>query len=101
MSRIGRNLINAQCPILTSHPKGPAIADANIMLEKIALSNQLEERLIDFAACIIDLAGRLQRTFQARHIANQIMRSGTAGTPNYAEAPGLYSQNAHHWKGTQ
>ena len=62
------------------------------MLDKIALSDQLEERLIDFAACIIDLAGRLPRTFQARHIANQILRSGTAGAPNYAEARGAESR---------
>ena len=60
------NLTNAQFPILNSHPKEPAIADGNAMLEKIALSDQLEERWIDFAACIIDLAGRLPRTFQAR-----------------------------------
>ncbi len=45
------------------------------MLEKITLSDQLEERLIDFAVRIINLAGRLPRTFQARHIANQILRS--------------------------
>ena len=56
------------------------------MLSKIALSDQLEERLVEFAARIIDLPGRLSRTFQARHIANQILRSGTAGAPNYAEA---------------
>jgi four helix bundle protein len=56
------------------------------MLKKIALSNQLEERLTDFAARIIHLAGRLPPTFQARHIARQILRSGTAGAPNYAEA---------------
>ncbi|MBI4471603.1 MAG: four helix bundle protein [Acidobacteria bacterium] len=62
------------------------------MMEKIALSNRLEERLIDFAVCIIDLAGRLPRTFQARHIANQILRSGTAGTPNYPEARGAESR---------
>src|SRR5262245_43245945 len=82
----------AQFPILNSDPKGPAIAGGIAMLDKIALSDQLEERLIDFAACIIDLAGRLPRTFQARHIANQILRSGTAGAPNYAEARGAESR---------
>src|SRR5881409_2258142 len=60
------------------------------MLERIALSDQLEERLIDFAARIISLAGRLPRT--ARHIAKQILRSGTAGAPNYAEARGTESR---------
>jgi len=56
------------------------------MEEKIALSEQFEERLIQFAASIIRLAGRLPRSFQGRHVANQILRSGTAGAPNYAEA---------------
>jgi four helix bundle protein len=62
------------------------------MIEKIALSDQLERRLIDFAATIISLAGRLPKTFQAQHIANQILRSGTAGAPNYAEARGAESR---------
>src|SRR5215510_3853888 len=56
------------------------------MEEKIALSEQFEERLIQFAARIIRLARRLPRSFQGRHVANQILRSGTAGAPNYAEA---------------
>ena len=92
VSRIGGNLINAEFPIPNSHPKGPAIVDGDVVLEKIALSDQLEERWIDFAACLIDLAGRLPRTFPARHIANQIMRSRTAGAPNYAEARGAESR---------
>ena len=71
---------------------GPAIAKDHAMLDKIALSDQLEDRLIDFAARMIQLAGRLPRTFQARHIANQILRSGTAGAPNYAEARGAESR---------
>jgi hypothetical protein len=33
------------------------------MIEKIALSDQLEERLIEFAAGVIDLAGKLSKTF--------------------------------------
>ena len=56
------------------------------MKDKIARSDQFEERLIEFAARIIRLAGRLPKNFQGRHIASQILRSGTAGAPNYAEA---------------
>ena len=62
------------------------------MQDKIALSDQFEERLIDFAARIIRLAGRLPKNFQGRHVANQILRSGTAGAPNYAEARGAESR---------
>ena len=57
----------AQFPILNSHPKGPSIVHGNAMMEKIALSDQLEERLIDFAARIINLADRLPKALQARH----------------------------------
>src|SRR5437899_13047180 len=62
------------------------------MQEKIARADQCEERLIEFAARIISLAGRLAKTFQGRHVANQVLRSGTAGAPNYAEARGAESR---------
>src|SRR5262245_61926189 len=64
------------------------------MLEKTALSDQLEERLVDFAALIIGLAGKVGKTFQGRHVAKQILRSGTAGAANYAEARGAESRAA-------
>jgi four helix bundle protein len=62
------------------------------MLEKVALSDKLEERLIEFAARIMNLAGSLAKTFQGRHIAKQIVRCGTAGAANYAEARGAESR---------
>jgi four helix bundle protein len=62
------------------------------MKEKIALSDQFEERLIEFAARIIKLAGRLSRSCQGRHVATQMLRSGTAAAPNYAEARGAESR---------
>jgi len=62
------------------------------MQGKIALSEQFEERLIKFAATIIRLAGRVSKSFQGRHVAKQILRSGTAGAPNYAEARGAESR---------
>src|SRR5262245_55835414 len=62
------------------------------MLEKIALSDRLEERLIEFAARIIFLASKLPRSFQGRHIANQIVRCATAAAANYAEARGAESR---------
>ena len=62
------------------------------MQDKIALSDKFEERLIEFAARIIRLAGRLPKNYQGRHVANQILRSGTAGAANYAEARGAESR---------
>jgi four helix bundle protein len=54
-------------------------------------SDQLEERLIEFAARVIEFSTTLPRTPAGRHIAMQILRSGTAAAPNYAEARGAES----------
>jgi len=62
------------------------------MKDKIAQSDQLEERFVEFGATIIRLAGRLPKNFQGRHIAKQILKSGTAGAANYAEARGAESR---------
>ena len=60
-------------------------------LEK-SQSDRLEERLIDFAACIIEFAAELPKTPAGRHISQQVLRSGTAAAPNYAEARGAESR---------
>jgi four helix bundle protein len=46
----------------------------------------LEERLVEFAVRVIALANRVSTTFAGKHIANQLIRSGTSPAPNYAEA---------------
>jgi len=53
----------------------------------------IEDRLIDFAVRIIILAGSLPKTRIGGHIANQIIRSGTAPAPNYGEAQGAESRS--------
>jgi four helix bundle protein len=53
----------------------------------------LEERLIDFAVRIIKLSAKLPKTPSGRHIAGQILRSGTSPAPNYGEARGAESPN--------
>ena len=55
-------------------------------------ANELEERLIDFAVRIVRLSSNLPRTAAGKHIAGQIMRSGTSPAPNYGEARGAESQ---------
>jgi four helix bundle protein len=54
-------------------------------------ADDLEGRLIDFAVRIIKLSGSLPRTSSGKHIAVQIMRSGTSPAPNYGEARGAES----------
>ena len=48
----------------------------------------LAERLINFAASIIELAEMLPGSFAGRHIAGQMIRSGTAPALHYGEAQG-------------
>ena len=46
---------------------------------------ELEDRLIDFAVRIGNVADALPETPLGQHIANQILRSGTSPAPNYSE----------------
>ena len=51
-------------------------------------SDELEKRLIDFAVRIIKLSAKLPKSPAGKHIAGQILRSGTSPAPNYGEARG-------------
>jgi four helix bundle protein len=53
--------------------------------------DKLEERLIDFAVRIVILSANLPKTPAGKHIAGQIMRSGTSPAPNHGEARGAES----------
>src|SRR5215831_16068337 len=55
-------------------------------------ADQLEKRLILFAAKIVSLSSKLPRTPQGRHFCMQILRSGTAVAANYGEARGAESR---------
>jgi four helix bundle protein len=54
-------------------------------------ADELEERLIDFAVRIVNLSANLPKNSAGKHIAGQIMRSGTSPAPNYGEARGAES----------
>ncbi len=49
-------------------------------------ADALEERLVAFAVTVIHLANEIAGTFAGKHIASQMIRSGTSPAPNYAEA---------------
>ncbi len=53
----------------------------------------IEDRLIDFAVRIIELVESLPKTRIGNHIANQMIRCGTAPAPNYGEAQGAESRS--------
>jgi four helix bundle protein len=57
-----------------------------------SVADQLEERLVDFAVRIIKVSASLPRTPAGKHIAGQILRSGTSPAPNYGEARGAESR---------
>ena len=46
----------------------------------------LEDRLIDFAVRIIQVAESLPKTRVGNHIGGQLIRCGTSPAPNYGEA---------------
>ena len=52
----------------------------------------LDERLINFAAEVIDVSETLPNTIAGRHIAGQLVRSGTAPAFHYGEAQGAESR---------
>src|SRR5215510_6052057 len=62
---------------------GPEVAPVPAMAPS---ANDLEQRLILFGMNIMKLSAQVRQSPESRHIANQILRSGTAAAPNYAEA---------------
>ena len=60
--------------------------------ERWSKADELEERLITFAVRVIKLSAALPKTPAGKHIAGQILRSGTSPAPNYGEARGAESR---------
>lgn len=69
----------------------PSQSEASQSKASQSKADELEERLIDFAVRIIKLTSRLPKTPAGKHIAGQILRSGTSPAPNYGEARGAES----------
>ncbi len=59
----------------------------------MAKGDDIQERLIDFAVNIIQLTSKLTKSSAEKHVAKQILRSGTSPAPNYAEARSAESSN--------
>lgn len=52
----------------------------------------LQDRLADYAVRIIKLSEALPETKAGKHVATQILRSGTSPAPNYGEAQSAESK---------
>jgi len=48
--------------------------------------NDLENRLIEFSVAIINLSRNMQKSYVAKHLSSQLIRSGTSVSLNYGEA---------------
>lgn len=67
------------------------MGDDRFLIGGQSRADKLEERLIDFAVRVVNLSASLPKTPAGKHIAGQIMRSGTSPAPNYGEARGAES----------
>ena len=57
----------------------------------MAKGDDIQERMIDFAVVIIQVTSQLAKTQAGKHVAGQLLRSGTSPAPNYGEARGAES----------
>jgi four helix bundle protein len=57
----------------------------------MAKGDDIEERLIDFGVRVLNLCASLPTTVAGKHVARQLVRSGTSPAPNYGEARGAES----------
>ena len=55
-------------------------------------ADELQARLVEFAVAIIRVVSKLPSTPAGRHLAVQMLRSGTSPAPNYGEARGAESR---------
>jgi four helix bundle protein len=56
-------------------------------------TEEIENRLIEFASRIIDLVEALPKRAAAKHLGNQLLRSGTSPALNYGEAQSAESRD--------
>ena len=54
---------------------------------------ELQDRLIEYAVRVMSLVAVLPDSMAGRHIAGQLLRSGTSPAPNYGEAVSSESRN--------
>ena len=58
-----------------------------------AKTNQLSDRLLDFAIEVIKITDALPNTVAGRHVGGQLVRAGTSCGSNYEEACGAESRS--------
>ncbi len=71
---------------------GTEIRNGNREPERRMIGDDIADRLLRFAARVLQLVGTLPGSPVGRHVARQLIRSGTAGGANYEEARGAESR---------
>ena len=56
-------------------------------------TDQLSDRLLDFAVSVIKITEMLPNTVAGRHVGGQLVRAGTSAGSNYEEACGAESRS--------
>src|SRR5688572_16127100 len=91
-----KNQQHSTSDIQRSTPKStPNIEHRTPKVEDCALHERtydLEERLLQFASVVIDLAESLPHSRAANHVGAQILRAGTAPFPSHGEAEAAESR---------
>ena len=64
----------------------------DMVMEPEPRKYDLEDRLVEFAGKVIDTVEKMPKNLAAKHLAGQLVRSGTAPALNYAEAIGAESK---------
>ncbi len=62
-------------------------------LRKTLVGEELEERLIEFAIRVLNVVDALPKSQAGKHVASQLIRSGTSPASNYGEARSAESRN--------
>ena len=70
-----------------------SISKGGVLEERPDRRFDLEDRLLEFAAAVIELSESLPETRAGNHVAGQILRSGTAPFPNHGEAEAAESRD--------
>jgi len=76
---------NGQSPILTGHGQ-QAAGNGQRQSRDLRVGADIANRLLDFAASVVQLIKTLPKDATARHIALQLVRASTSGGANYEEA---------------
>ena len=68
------------------------LIESEWLAEESAPRYDLEDRLVEFSALVIDLVEKMPSTRAGNHLAGQLVRSGTSTALNYGEVQGAESR---------